>query len=38
MNHLDTGERGLWCCWVAIPILLAIGIAIAVLIYRASIL
>jgi hypothetical protein len=20
MDHLATGERGLWCCWFAIPV------------------
>lgn len=28
MDHLSTGERGLWCCWAlaAIPLLVAVVI------------
>jgi len=35
MNHLDTGEQGLVCCWLGVAVLIVVGVVIAALLFRA---
>lgn len=34
MEHIDTGKYGLWCCWLAIPVMLVLALIGLVTLYK----